>query len=474
MCGGIKTIIVILSVRIAVCHVTSQCHAPLTIISMRSEPCPEHLSDPNLDDHFLDELSTDDSEREDEFYVAQTAHYGNLIRHALRTFPIPDDEGVGEAACSDHIQDTRHNGGSQSGVFASSSVPAATRIADLTVPEKTRPSSATARIFLSGFAPSITPNDVISCMSTYGPVARFRLFCDPSSGVSLRAATVVFEDAANASDALKAAVESTLYLANVWAPEASLVADPNGELAIRAYHSHVGPHAPLPALLEMPRSSRHAERDRMRDRDRMRGSWAAAGATPSEKQETVGQQARALPAAQHVAQQQAAQQGAAQRHAVHAAAAQAAAAQVAAQAQRASAQQAAAQQAAAAQAARAQAQQQAQAAAVASISKGSRSQLVVSGLPPHATPQSVKVNFGQFGRMRNFAGTPLCGDPLQLGKVPALLLLASPTPHQASLPHPWLLPDAFSSPRRSSHRLLRSASPSHHWRPPPHRHGRVR
>ena len=234
-----------------------------------------------------DEVSTDEDEREEEEYLQQSARFGQLIQRALRTIPIPDLDGpntednagylgagvaTGQAARGSGAAGDNRGGYSNGGrppppsaggpaigcmpaaaaplsSSSSSSAPAASA-------SRLPPSPASAavgrRVFLRGFAPSVTPNDVLACLSIFGPIARFRLLCDPSSGNSLRCASVVFGDAADAARALEAAAQSHLYLANVWAPEASLQADPDGQLAVRSYQ-HAVP-GPFPALLEVPRS----------------------------------------------------------------------------------------------------------------------------------------------------------------------------------------------------------------------------
>ena len=235
-----------------------------------------------------DEVSTDEDERADDEYLASCARYGSLIQRALRTLPIPDLDGpAGDqddsgfiggpnaaraASTHDGISRGYVNGRPPLGGPAIGSTSAAMSSSPYqqqqqqqqqrsfpgggTAPPAAPPSASAAarRVFLRGFAPSVTPNDVVACLSTFGPVARFRLLCDPSSGHSLRCASVVFAEAGDAAKALEAAAQSNLYLANVWAPEVALQADADGQLALRTYQMYV--HGPFPALLEVPRNAR--------------------------------------------------------------------------------------------------------------------------------------------------------------------------------------------------------------------------
>ena len=211
----------------------------------------------------MEEDSTDESEREDDDYKASTARYGALIKRTLRNLgpdlesQIADD--VMGASSPSHARGLPNGAGQRQ-----QQIGAATSGTMLSSPAAQLP--RVRRLYMHGFAPQVTANDIVASLSQFGAIARFRLFQDPVSKLSLRAAAIFFEDATAAARALQAAAESRLYLANVWAPEATLVPDENGEVARRQYEAVV--HAPLPALLPLPYE--------MRQRIERAGNGAAA------------------------------------------------------------------------------------------------------------------------------------------------------------------------------------------------------
>ena len=190
------------------------------------------------------ELSTDESEREDDDYEAQCLRYGALVRRVLRSVPDLDaalpaiDEVAPGHTTTRQSTDQGLSNGRTVGVGTNGVGDTPTRTA----------ASAPRRVFFYNFAPSVTSGDVTSCLSQYGTIVRFRLFQHPVGQYSLCAASVVFDAEADAQRALDAANSGSLRLAGVWAPEAKLAADPGGDLARRADEAHV--HGPLPALLQ--------------------------------------------------------------------------------------------------------------------------------------------------------------------------------------------------------------------------------
>lgn len=173
------------------------------------------------------EYSSDESSRDDEEYEAQTARYGRLLQRALQ-LAGPDLDGPGDEESISGM-----NGASHSHTGKSS------RAGHVQL----------RRLLLRGLAPSAKTADVCSCLAQFGPIARFMLFVEPASQQSLCFASVVYRHAADAAQAMEAAAASRLYLSNVWAPEVTLEADENGELACRAYEAQV--HKPPPSLVRL-------------------------------------------------------------------------------------------------------------------------------------------------------------------------------------------------------------------------------
>ena len=167
------------------------------------------------------EDSTDESEREEEEYEQLTAHYGALVRSAL---PAVLDYSPDLEALPDEC---KGGGGSSA------------QAADWP--------SAPRRLYFCGFGPVLTAWDIYEFLAQFGTVEAFRLYTDPATTMSLRAAGVLYEDANDAARALEATSDGMVYLANVWAPEAQMVADPGGELARSQYEAAV--HHPVPPLL---------------------------------------------------------------------------------------------------------------------------------------------------------------------------------------------------------------------------------
>ena len=178
------------------------------------------------------EDSTDDSEREDEEYEVVRAHYAALVQRALLqagpdldALPVVNDEPW---------QQWSGNGGGVGGASA--------------------PYGPPRRLFFCGFGPTLTPTHIYEFLLQFGPIELFRLYIDPSTNLSLRAAGVVYLSAADAARALEAAADGMVYLADVWAPEAQMHADPLGEIAKTAFEAHT--HAQVPPLLPPPTDAR--------------------------------------------------------------------------------------------------------------------------------------------------------------------------------------------------------------------------
>lgn len=176
------------------------------------------------------EDSTDESEREEEEYEQLAARYGALIRSALPAVPHynldleapPHESRGGGSSCA---QATGW------------------------------PTSAPRRLYFCGFGPVLTSWDIYEFLAQFGPIEAFRLYTDPATNMSLRAAGVLYEDANDAARALEATSDGMVYLANVWAPEAQMVADPRGELARSQYEAAV--HHPVPQLAPPPSDGRN-------------------------------------------------------------------------------------------------------------------------------------------------------------------------------------------------------------------------
>jgi hypothetical protein len=227
----------------------------------------------------LAEDSTDESEREDDEYVAAVHRYSALVQRTLRQIG-PDLDAPAEDVGLQQNHTAPFVGLNGAQQRSSCAAPSASGAVGHAVHALPRP----RRLYLHGFAPQITAGDIVTSLSQYGPLNSFRLFHDPVSKLSLRAASVVYEDAADAARALEAAMESALYLAKVWAPEAILVADDDGEVARRAYEAVV--HATIPPLLACPRASSY-------------GLVAGAAANPPRMMHSAPQQAPPGPAPQH-------------------------------------------------------------------------------------------------------------------------------------------------------------------------------
>ena len=184
----------------------------------------------------LNEDSTDESEREEEEYQERTAHCAAIIRQALDAtsdldshldallaLVLPESAAVSSPRQSD-----------SEGVGFAAAPP--------------------RRLFFCGFGPTLSPRHIYEFLLQFGSIELFRLYIDPASGLSLRAAGVVYRHAADAARALEAAADGMIYLANVWAPEAQMHADPTGEIAETAFEAHT--RSPAPALLPAPSDTR--------------------------------------------------------------------------------------------------------------------------------------------------------------------------------------------------------------------------
>ena len=187
------------------------------------------------------EDSTDESEREDGEFEGQLAPYMTALLSVLRKAPVDFDWLSEECIPVRALQEHQPRDAAGRATHAM------------------RP----CRIYMYGFAPSVSSDHVTACLLQFGPVARFRLFCDPVTHTSLRAASAVFTAAVDAVRVLEAAAKGMIHLAGLWAPEVTIIADPDGTLARRAYEARV--HAPLPALLPL---SYHGE---------LQGPWYVQG-----------------------------------------------------------------------------------------------------------------------------------------------------------------------------------------------------
>ena len=183
------------------------------------------------------EDSTDESEREEDEYEQQAAHYGSLVRTGLQRLPqtgpdletlVPGEENDPYLSGGSGWASGVGGGGGPGGDWA----------------------AAPRRLYFCGFGPTLTAWDIYKFLAKFGPVEAFRLYTDPVTSLSLRAAGVVYEHAGDAQRALEAAQEGMVYLANVWAPEAQMVSDPGGEVAQSQYETVV--QQPVPALQPPP------------------------------------------------------------------------------------------------------------------------------------------------------------------------------------------------------------------------------
>ena len=235
---------------------TSLTAAPAPALRMFRPPEPHT---PELD---LAEDSTDESEREDEEVQASTHRYGELLRRALRQMGPDLEAFMEEMTVSPSPRQANGAGHRQLGTALGAGAHPHSAAAPAAVQQHQQqqtagnmmPAMRVRRLYMHGFAPLITGNDIVTSLSQFGPIARFRLFQDPVSKLSLRAASIVYEDGADAMRALEVASKNELRLGGLWAPEARLVADPDGDVARRAYEAVV--HAPLPALLAPPIEAR--------------------------------------------------------------------------------------------------------------------------------------------------------------------------------------------------------------------------
>ena len=184
----------------------------------------------------LNEDSTDESEREEEEYQERTAHCAAIIRQALDATPDLDSHLDALLAlvppASAAVSSPRQS--DSEGVGFAADPP--------------------RRLFFCGFGPTLSPRHIYEFLLQFGSIELFRLYIDPASGLSLRAAGVVYRHAADAARALEAAADGMIYLANVRAPEAQMHADPTGEIAETAFEAHT--RSPAPALLPAPSDTR--------------------------------------------------------------------------------------------------------------------------------------------------------------------------------------------------------------------------
>ena len=202
------------------------------------------------------EDSTDESERDDDEYRASIEHYSALIGRALQEADLGAIEEEVEKQFEEPPTPPQKTGAaapqwpqttSSSSSFPPQAAPSAAVSTVSHPPPQPRLTSGPRRLYMHGFGAHVTDYDLVKSLMQFGPIARYRLFHDPVSKHSLRAASIEYQDINDAARALQKAAERELYLSDVWAPEAVLVADEQGEVARRAYEAVV--HAPLPALL---------------------------------------------------------------------------------------------------------------------------------------------------------------------------------------------------------------------------------
>ena len=111
------------------------------------------------------ELSTDESEREDDDYEAQCLRYGALVRRVLRSVPDLDaalpaiDEVAPGHTTTRQSTDQGLSNGRTVGVGTNGVGDTPTRTA----------ASAPRRVFFYNFAPSVTSGDVTSCSHSMAP-----------------------------------------------------------------------------------------------------------------------------------------------------------------------------------------------------------------------------------------------------------------------------------------------------------------
>ena len=108
----------------------------------------------------------------------------------------------------------------------------------------------TTQLYFVGFGPTLTEHHIYTFLAEFGPIQSFRFYIDPLTEISLQAASVRYFHARDASRALDAASDGMVYLANVWTPEVTLVADPLGHIAKSAYEAHT--RQPCPPLVPLP------------------------------------------------------------------------------------------------------------------------------------------------------------------------------------------------------------------------------
>ena len=196
------------------------------------------------------EDSTDESEREDEEYEQMRTRYSALIQRALReagpdldNFPPSTSQGQAMAYQQSHHANGRDH------QQRNAAWPAVHGSHDNAVDQDGQ-AGALRRLYFCGFGPTLSVTHILEFLAQFGPIEAFRLFLDPVTSHSLRAAGVLYQSAADATRALEAAADGMVYLNNIWAPEATLLADPTGEHAKRYYETNV--RAPVPPLLAPP------------------------------------------------------------------------------------------------------------------------------------------------------------------------------------------------------------------------------
>ena len=116
------------------------------------------------------ELSSDESDREDESYAVSTRRYNDLIRRALRLAP-PDLDAEDVGATASHARLPGLNNGA--GPRASACAPSGATSHAAAAQPRAR------RIYMHGFGAQITGTDIVQSLAHFGPVLRFRLFQDP-------------------------------------------------------------------------------------------------------------------------------------------------------------------------------------------------------------------------------------------------------------------------------------------------------
>ena len=197
------------------------------------------------------EDSTDESERDDDEYRASIEHYSALIGRALQEADLGAIEEEVEKQFEEPPTPPQKTGAaapqwpqttSSSSSFPPQPAPSAA-VSTVSHPPQPRLTSGPRRLYMHGFGAHVTDYDLVKSLMQFGPIARYRLFHDPVSKIAARRLDRVPRHQRRGA-ALQKAAERELYLSDVWAPEAVLVADEQGEVARRAYEAVV--HAPLP------------------------------------------------------------------------------------------------------------------------------------------------------------------------------------------------------------------------------------